>query len=372
MESTLVSQATSAGPGELLGWFTENLRAAMVAKGLRLVEEDSSATTTEEGGVVLHPVDIAAPRSYRRKSRAVFVVGLGEAAEAPTEPLKTGYPFLLYTLANLFILVVPRSRQGDGPEAYFFTLEQGTYAIPYTGDDGSFFDAVVARLAPLATSRLVIDNDFHPDLPEALWEGDEHSAAIARAGRRLDELDLLPAPFPLEDFLSPQEFRHVQQLFNIGGLSYGNLSQRRDADSFWMSASGVDKSRLRTVGQDILLVTGFDPETRAIQLSVPPNIRPRRVSVDAIEHHEIYREHPSVGAILHVHAWMDGIASTEINYPCGTMELAVAVADLVRQEPDPAHAVIGLKNHGLTITGDSLDEIFQRTEGKILRQVPMS
>ena len=109
-----------------------------------------------------------------------------------------------------------------------------------------------------------------------------------------------------------------------------------------------------------------------MRLSVAPDVQPRRVSVDAIEHWMIYREHPSVGAILHVHAWMNGIKSTHINYPCGTFELAETVADLVRQEPDPGHAVIGLRNHGLTITGESLDEIFARISGKILRQVPMS
>ena len=37
-----------------------------------------------------------------------------------------------------------------------------------------------------------------------------------------------------------------------------------------------------------------------------------------------------------------------------------------------AHAVIGLKNHGLTITGPDLEEIFARIDGRILRQVPMS
>ena len=372
MDGTLAPEAPAGTRGELLGWFADNLRAAVRAGGYPLVEEGSAAEAGPEGGIVLHPVDVAAPTSYRRKSRAVFVVGLGEAEEAPTDPLKTGYPFLLYTLANLFILVVRRGRQGPGPEAYFFTLEQGSYAIAHEGDDDRFFAAVLDRLLPLATSRLVIDNIFDPDLPEAIWEGDEHTAALGRAGRRLAELDLLPAPFPLEEFLSPQDFRHVQQLFNIGGLSYGNLSQRRDADSFWMSASGVDKSRLQTVGRDILLVTGFDPSGPAIRLSVPPHVRPRRVSVDAIEHYMIYREHPSVGAILHIHAWMEGIASTEINYPCGTEELAQTVAELVRRADDPGHAVIGLKNHGLTITGDSLDEIFARTEGKILRQVPMS
>ena len=86
----------------------------------------------------------------------------------------------------------------------------------------------------------------------------------------------------------------------------------------------------------------------------------------------IYHEHPSVGAIVHVHAWMDGISSTEVNYPCGTIQLARAVAELVRQEPKPSQAIIGLKNHGVTITGTSMDEIFERIEGKIIPQVPMS
>jgi ribulose-5-phosphate 4-epimerase/fuculose-1-phosphate aldolase len=139
-----------------------------------------------------------------------------------------------------------------------------------------------------------------------------------------------------------------------------------------MSASGVNKGKLDVIGQDILLVSAFDPVEPAIILSVPPEVQPRRVSVDAIEHWMIYHEHPSVGAIVHVHAWMDGISSTEVNYPCGTIQLARAVAELVRQEPKPSQAIIGLKNHGVTITGTSMDEIFERIEGKIIPQVPMS
>ena len=41
-----------------------------------------------------------------------------------------------------------------------------------------------------------------------------------------------------------------------------------------------------------------------------------------------------VRAILHVHAWMDGVRSTELTYPCGTYEIGRAVADLVRTAPD--------------------------------------
>lgn len=139
-----------------------------------------------------------------------------------------------------------------------------------------------------------------------------------------------------------------------------------------MSASGVNKGKLNEVGRDILLVTDHNPSANAMVLSVPPNIEPRRVSVDAIEHFIIYREHPKVGAIIHVHAWMDNIESTHINFPCGTRELALAVSGLVRKAPDPSRAVVGLKNHGLTITGHSLNDIFERLEGKIIPQVPMT
>jgi hypothetical protein len=69
---------------------------------------------------------------------------------------------------------------------------------------------------------------------------------------------------------------------------------------------------------------------------------------------------------------MPDISSTEINYPCGTIELARSVASLVREAPEPGRAVVGQKNHGLTITGRDLGEIFDRIDGRIVNQVPMS
>ncbi len=174
----------------------------------------------------------------------------------------------------------------------------------------------------------------------------------------------------------------MQLLYGIGGLSYGNVSVRYQRDDlhgvpdpdgpvYWMSASGVDKSDLRLIGEHILLVRGYDPDRDTMVLSVPPEVKTRRVSVDAIEHWMIYREHPDVGAILHVHGWIDGTVSTDVNYPCGTLQLAASVADLVRSAPDPSRAVVGLRNHGLTITGHSLDEIFERVGAEIVPRVPM-
>jgi len=324
--------------------------------------------------VVLHAVDPAAPRPFRRKEAPTFVIAIAPFAEPPADVLRTGYPLLVRCLANLTVMV---SDGPDGLSARFVTLEQGTYGVGPGLPDEAFFAEVFRRIEPLASSRLVIANEFVPDLPVELWDGDDTTRQMLRAGRALDALDLLPAPFPLEEILPPRDLRHVKLLYGIGGLSYGNVSARYQGTAFaqpafWMSASGVDKSDLRVVGEDILLVRDYDATRDVMVLSVPPSVAPRRVSVDAIEHWMIYREHPDVGAIVHVHGWIDGTVSTEVNYPCGTVQLASSVADLVRAAPDPARAVIGLRNHGLTITGTSLDEIFDRVGEKILPRVPMS
>lgn len=309
---------------------------------------------------VLNMFDPERPKAFRRASRGTYSAAFYELPAVPEDVLKESYPMLVRTLSNVVLLRVP----GEG--VWFTTMERGTYRV---ADDPR---AIYERLAPLATSRLVIDNEWIPDLEPELWDGDEVTADISEAGRRLDELDLLPSPFPVEEYLSGRDLRHVMRLYSVGGLSYGNLSARKDDTRFWMSASGVDKSKLDVVGRDILLVSGYDEERGVIRLSVPPGIEPRRVSVDAIEHWMIYQAHPDVGAILHVHAWMEGIAATDVNYPCGTHELAVAVSELVDREPDPAHAVIGLRNHGITCTGESLAEILDRVAPKVLRQVPMT
>ncbi len=320
-------------------------------------------------GLVFSHVDEEHLRPFRRHAQATYIIALLRLPAVPPDFLRVAYPFMIRSLANLLIAVVGPA---EDTETYFMTLERGYYRIAPQTDPALHMQEVVRRLTPLATSHLIIDNLFDPDLEPELWQGDDATVELERAGQVLDAWNLLPAPFPMQEILSPEDFRHVQRLYQIGGLSYGNLSQRRDRHRYWMSASGVNKARLHDVGDEVLLVKDFDQERKAMRLSVPPDIKPRRVSVDAIEHFMIYREHPDVGAIIHVHAWMDGIPSTDVNYPCGTIELATSVAHLVRQAPDPSRAVVGLRNHGMTITGRSLDDIMERVDGKILPQVPMS
>ncbi|TMJ93493.1 MAG: class II aldolase/adducin family protein [Actinobacteria bacterium] len=340
--------------------FAKQLGSALERAGFELTGNVNHAD------FVLNLIDADEARPFRRKSRGTFAAAIHEQTEVPDDILRTNYPLLVRALANIVLCYVP------GKGVWFTTMERGHYGVQTADGDASLAEAVVDRLAPLARSKLVIDNDFRMDLEPELWEGDEITEQIQRAGARMGDLDLLPAPFPIEELLDEQDLRHVKRLYGVGGLSYGNLSARKDERRFWMSASGVDKSKLETPGRDILLVSDYEAENNRMVLSVPPEVEPRRVSVDAIEHWMIYRAHPGVGAILHVHAWMEGIPATDTNFPCGTAELAESVADLLAHEPDPDHAVIGLRNHGITATGESLDEILDRIEPLVLRQVPMS
>lgn len=345
-----------------LVWYLDGLRDVLIRHGHTYVDDE------EQAGLVFNVFAADRPRPFRRRAQAVFVVAVTEI-ESFSEPLRQGYPLLVRSLANLG-MVLTRGR--PQPEVHLLTLEQGHYTVNGDRSEADYFEAVYRRVEPLASSRLVIDNIFQPDLERALWEGDEISASITRTSRRLDALKLLPAPVPLQEILSPRDFRHVQRLYGIGGLSYGNMSARKDDRRFWMSGSGVDKSNLVEIGRDILMVKGYDRERNAMLISHPAPVQPRRVSVDAIEHWTIYQEHPDVGAILHVHAWLQDAPATPMNYPCGTYELAQAVADLVSTAPEPGRAVVGQRNHGLTITGQSLDEILDRVGDQLLPQVPMS
>ncbi len=357
MKYMLWGEATSPTFEEFAG----ELRTALEQAGF-----DETAVTTE-ADLVINQVDLADPKPFRRQARGTFVAAMHEMPEEPPDVLAVNYPLMVRALANIGLVYVPRTG------VWFTTMERGHYGVETAnGDEHRLAEDVVERLVPLATARLVIDNEFKPDLEPDLWQGDTITQEIIDAGRRLGDLDLLPSPFPIEDILDEREIRYVKRLYGIGGLSYGNLSARKDERRFWMSASGVDKSKLEVPGRDILLVSDYDEVNGRMVLSVRPDVEPRRVSVDAIEHWMIYQAHPDVGAILHVHAWVGGIEATDINFPCGTEELATSVAELLARQPDPSHAVIGLRNHGITATGETLSEILDRIEPKILRQIPMS
>jgi ribulose-5-phosphate 4-epimerase/fuculose-1-phosphate aldolase len=324
---------------------------------------------------VLNLTDTTTPKSFRRRSQSVFVVSIVENQDGG-ECLKSRcYSTLVRSLSNLLVCAVPANASSNGsgglPEVHFTTPEAGFYHLPFDAEE------VYQRILPIIGAHFSTDNVLSTDLPDQYWNSSPIVEEVKHYGRELQNLKVLPTPFPLRDVLSEEDMRHIYKIYGITGASYGNLSARESIPelgqvTFWMTGRGVNKANLSRVGKDILLVKGFDEERGAALVSMPPGYDPKaRVSVDAIEHYLVYRQFPDVRAIIHVHAWIDDVLCTRQNYPCGTRELAHEVVGLLSRTVDPSRAEVGLKNHGLTITGHSLEDIFDRVGHRLRTEVHM-
>jgi len=343
------------------------LEAALARHGHRETSPDNGAE------FLLNLTTVEDPRAVRRRAQGVHVVtftSLEQRPEAREDLRALCYQTLIRSLGNLAVCVTPPER-GSEPEVYFTTPEVGFYHLPFDAE------AAYRLIEPIVASSFAIDNEIRTDLPRRFWETSPVLESLKRHGGELDRLGVLPVPFPLREVLDERLLRHIYRLFGITGMSYGNLSARERVEelgesTFWMSGRGVDKANLAGPGKDVFLVTGIDETRNRMIVSVPPeHDETKRVSVDAVEHERIYRTWPEVGAIVHVHAWIDGVLCTRQNHPCGTVELAQEVTRLLAEAPDPTRAVIGLKNHGLTITGRDLDDVFSSIRGRLRTQVPM-
>jgi ribulose-5-phosphate 4-epimerase/fuculose-1-phosphate aldolase len=342
---------------------TEQLILSFISHGHWLTED------TNDTKFVLNLTSIENPQIFRRRSKGIFVITVVMAGKRYPDLRATCYKTLIRSLSNLLVCLV---QEKESFEVYFTTPEVGFYHMPFDPE------ATYNKILPIAGAHFAMDNRISTDLPPPYWKSTPIVNQIKEYGGELDKLGVLPTPFPLSDVLPKEDIDQLYNLFEVKGISYGNLSAREDISefrndsTFWMTARGIDKSNISTIGHDVLLVKGIDESTAAMIVSVPPDHDPRaRVSVDAVEHELIYRTFPEVGAIIHVHAWIEGVSCTRQNYPCGTIELAREVVELLKQSDNPAQTAVGLKNHGLTITGYDLEDIFSRIRGKLQTEVEM-
>ena len=172
--------------GGSLGPLLEEISALLIGEGF------VPAAEAGEADFVLNAIDPSDPRPFRRHSRGTFVAAIAQLPTQPADGLRETYPLLVRALANIVLCAMP------GETVSFTTMERGYYVVE--GDSvRPLAEQVVERLLPLARARLVIDNHFGRDLEHELWHGDTFTTQIAVAGKRLDRLGLLPAPFPIEE-----------------------------------------------------------------------------------------------------------------------------------------------------------------------------
>ena len=326
--------------------------------------------SNQQANFVINLIDLDNPAAHHRKSHEEMVISLAMIPEQRTELKSICYGALVKSMSNMLFCIV-REVNNESPTAYSITPEVGFMEFSYSAE------GVYKYMYPVISSHFAIKNKISTDLPFTKSQSFPEVTDLIEYGKELKKLGVLPTPFNLQNFLDQDQIDHLYRLFQIKGLSYGNLSIRNtnhgmNGSTFWMTARGVDKSQLKGVGQDIVLVKGYDSKPGKMLISVPPEYDPRiRVSVDAIEHYMIYKAFPDVGAIVHVHAWIENVLCTAQVYPCGTRELAKNAVALLKKTSSPQRTEIGLKNHGLTITGPDIRDIFNRIRDRLQTNVPI-
>jgi len=296
----------------------------------------------------------------------VGIFFIGEPVDDDAQRVVRSYEIGLRCMANLAGYT---DVTGGGPKDYRMTLitpERGHELLE--GGDGDaewLFDLLEQR----SDVTYIDENVVHTDLPEELHEGTEVTREMQGMARRLDELDLVPSAVAL-DGLSERARRRFFKVLGQKQVSYGNMSARHDDTAFWMTGRGVNKAKLDVIGRDILLVSGFDPAAREIHISVPPGFDESRVSIDSSIHASIYREFPEIGAMIHIHWFVDGIVYTDEHYPCGTIELCESTLDGLKQTDNPVRTILGLANHGIIVTGADLEDCWAQIEAKLPAMQP--
>ena len=130
---------TSTSP-EHEAW-VRSVGSAFESDGFTLVEEIADAD------FVLNMFDAQDPKAFRRQSRGTYSASFYELDSMPEDVLKTSYPMLVRTLANVVVLHVP------GRGVWFTTMERGHYGV-----EAQNGEPALARTGPMkaTSSRSVI------------------------------------------------------------------------------------------------------------------------------------------------------------------------------------------------------------------------
>lgn len=330
------------------------------APGYRLVEpEEAPADVTL---AFLDDPAEAAGLGIERRSYQDFIGLLypGRPGSTAGEKVLRAYEVGLTVMANL---AVDLETAGDGSgdvELTLITPERGVEVIRGGADMGQELLETLIRRSDVT---YLDDNVVHADLPESLAAGTERTRAMQRVARQLDRLDLVPPAVPLDE-LSDRARRRYFKVLGLRQISYGNMSARHEGDSFWMTGRGVDKANLEVIGRDIVLVDRFDRDERRLHLRVPPGYGDARASIDSAIHATIYEAYPGVGAMIHIHVDVDGVVYTDNHYPCGTVELCDSILAGLGRTADPERTILGLTNHGILVTGASVDDAWQQIRAR--------
>ncbi|MGG2463842.1 hypothetical protein ACO0M4_29300 [Streptomyces sp. RGM 3693] len=268
-------------------------------------------------------------------------------------------------MASPKVLFVTRGeRSGEVLEATLCTLEGG-----HPTETDRVTDRMRDRLVAAACAREVGDayEVIADAVPARAWEESPAPTQLARAGRIMGELGLLPPPVDIQRYVSPELARLYETYMGWKRMSEGMLFVVDPGlNALVVSASGswdVDKRDLR---REHVTIVALDPPDSPLRVLAPEGQRPLGPSVEAWEVrgflHSVprvrvgrtaqgiwqpcpdgEREVPLIRAGLHAHVGVVSADDTHIEtvppdrqtYPfgfgCGSDLTAQVAADTVRR-----------------------------------------
>lgn len=302
-------------------------------------------------------------RSYQDFIGIFFI---GSPADSEAQRVVRAYELGLRVMANLAGYI---ELSGDGPHDYEMTLITPERGHELVAGSSSAADELFDTLVRRSDVTYVDENVVHTDLSAELAKGTHVTRKMQEIAKRLDALDLVPSAVSLEG-LSDRARRRFFKVLGLKQVSYGNMSARHQGKDFWMTGRGVDKANLEVIGRDLILVIGFDSEAGQVHLRVPPGFDDARVSIDSSIHAAIYDAFPAIGAMIHIHSFVDGIVYTDDHYPCGTVELCKSTLEGLHLTDNPDRTILGLTNHGILVTGADLEDAWGQIETRLAALEP--
>lgn len=185
-------------------------------------------------------------------------------------------------------------RTGELWEATYCTLEGG-----HPTDKSSDRDVVAFlrdRLISMSCARDVGEDYIivKDGIPHDKWEATRTPEAIIAAGHRMDELNLLPAPKLVSDYVSQELARIYNRYLNMKGFSEGMLfAFDPETLTLMVTASGswnVDKRALKR--EEVVSLGGM--QGNKIMVYAPEGISPKGPSVEAAEMYNLVMSVPKV------------------------------------------------------------------------------
>ena len=195
---------------------------------------------------VLNMFDPEQPKAFRRQARGTYSASFYELPTEPEDVLKTSYPMLVRTLANVVVLRVPGRRR--------LVHDDGARHLPHHRRPERRIRAPRAARDVEARDRQRVRRR-----PRARSSGTAtRSPPTSRApASDLDELDLLPSPFPLEEFLA-EGFSPRPPAVPDRRSQLRQPQRAQGRDALLDERQRRRQEQLEEVGRDILLVTGYD------------------------------------------------------------------------------------------------------------------